>query len=314
MYRSTINIDDCKEVRKNITLPFSLYDTSGKIQLEQMKTIKDDEKFELDVKIREYPELVVRQDGVIDFYQNKLSNKKYKSVDVVHIDGSITIFEPNFEYKYVKTSYETIYVKEHYKERIVGTIMCEDIFKSYFDHETYHTEKEYEEDKINICKRVNQTKVILDEDMDIDYSDPNINYELVRYGFKVKDKILLENHLTKYRRCLVTNKIYNLMRDNHFVKSLTIKTNEKNFDGSCILLLNGFEVAEIPFNKKFDLTEKNNSYLYYFHELTRFDKIDGLFADKFNNISIVFRDLIEDFDVIIEDVNLADSHGNCRFY
>src|SRR5579872_5455375 len=108
---------------------------SGKILISQLYSKKEDEIIEFDVKIKEHPELDVKTDGSIIFPKNK----KYKSSDDIHINGTITILEPTIVYKLIKTTYETIYIKRHYKQRYVGTIMSEDIFKSQFSHETYHT-------------------------------------------------------------------------------------------------------------------------------------------------------------------------------
>jgi hypothetical protein len=273
----------------------------------------------------EFPELIVESDGSIKFPQNK----KYKSNDNVHINGTITIRELNFVYKYIRTSHEKIYLKKHYKSRITGTMMSEDIFESYLHHTTYHTKEEYDkcnndgdddgdndnDDDDNDCEieeEIKSIKTVLSENDVFDINDPNITHELVKEGYKIKNVFSLKNHPVKYQKSLkLLNELTlnNVMNDNCFVKFLTIKSCS---EGSCELILNNYIVATIPFNTQFDLTKEDtdtNTLLYRFHNMSRIKDIDGLFVKRFHDIRIRFSDYIEDIDLVIEDV-IIDSIYN----
>jgi len=109
-----------------VTLTMSLYNEIGYIV--QPYECNNDEIIEYNnVKIKEYPELKIETNGTITFPKNN----KYKGHEDVHIFGSITILEPNYMLKYVRISYENVYIKKHYRKMISGTIMCEDFTETY---------------------------------------------------------------------------------------------------------------------------------------------------------------------------------------
>jgi hypothetical protein len=149
------------------------YSNIGHIITSYSLSKKENELIDYAVKIMEYPELVVHSDGSIIFPKNK----KYKGSDNVHINGILTIREPKLVCKYVK---------KHYKYRITGTMMSEDILEPYLDYCTYYTKEEYDQQYDN-------------PDMNLD-----IEEEFVSEGYETKNIIMLENDLAKYERLIIT--------------------------------------------------------------------------------------------------------------
>jgi hypothetical protein len=308
-YHHTIGHMIQQIVTSTITTPMSLYFMRGHIIPPPEWGVKDNHMIEYAVKIIEYPELDVLTDGTIMF---PIGLKKYKSSDIIHITGTATILEPNTMYRYVRTECEKLYAKNHYRDRIVATMFSEDMFESYLHHTTYHTKEEYDADPDNFEIVTKPNRKILSDDEDFDVDDPTVSLEFTQDGYRIKNTFESVDQVVKYVRPLENLEIKNVMFNHCFVKSLIIKTLTSCPDPA-ELVINNHVCASIPFNKKFDLTEPADTKLNVFHTITRKPDIDGLYVSRFNDIRLRFRNPIEDFDLIVEDINMVDRWGNKRY-
>lgn len=282
-----------EQISVYVRYPISLYSFKGKITTRY----SENEKIKYNVTIMEHPKLKVDENGFIIFKRDK----KYKGFEKIHINGTVTILEPNIITRYVQTTYETIYSKKQYKRRIIGTMMCEDITERYVNKIKYYTQAEYNAMNIyerkNVEKEIKKVETIIDNiDDDIEYENAsNISKEIIKDGYKNKETYNLENEVAEYKRDRIIDDVEDLM-EFKFVKSIMIKSNQN--DKYCVLICDGLNIATIPFNQRFELT--NNYDLMHSNNV----KTHAFNVRNYKHVVIRFGDeLIDDFDLIIETVN-----------
>lgn len=324
-------------ITKETTNTITLFSNKGSIitSHQNLCSIDKNEKLNCAIIIKEYPELIVSFDGEIIFDKTK----KYKETENIHIDGTISVLEPKYEYCYVKTTPENIFVDKPHKYRINQTTSSKDIIKKCIDNGAYYTQAQYDAmetyQKCRLKKEIKMVETIIDLDKINDNIDdiinsPDISIKYIKNGYKVKDTYEFVNEIVQYKRKRMFCDI-DVIDKFIFVKSITIKSESK---GQCRLMLNDYDVATIPFNQKFDFTtEPGNDSVYYscihygsiydekniyddkigeLHNaylLTRNEHIDALYIGKFKRVILRFHEPIDDFDIIVEEVNMINERG-----